>query len=104
MSNEAVMNPTHLSYRKVNDSGPYRRMTPDATPKASKNVEKAEGKDSRQERIEWGLSDRTINFVQLLASSPQRGTRNPVARKNGPSYDAKRIPSEVHEGCLSIPE
>ena len=41
MMRDAVTKPIHLSYKKVNDSGPKRRMTPAVIPIAKRNVEKA---------------------------------------------------------------
>ena len=41
MTRDAVMRPTHLSYMKVNDSGPKRKTRPETFPKTRRKVENA---------------------------------------------------------------
>ena len=97
MTKDAVTKPIHLSKRKVNDSGPKRRITPAVTPIVRRNVEKAENNAIRmQPRKSYGSEIRTVDLVLHFLPITHEGSINPVSREHEPSNNACSVPTQVH--------
>ena len=104
MTKDAVTKPIHLSKRKVNDSGPKRRITPAVTPIVRRNVEKAENNAIRmQPRKSYGSEIRTVDLVLHFLPITHEGPFDPIPRKHQPSNDAEGVPAQVHQRSLGVP-